>query len=1138
MESTHLTETASSLLKEAQSLANSDLKKARDLALEGLALAEDKQDATLIRTALKALADNGIKQADHTNAKEYARRLHELSLEAGDPIGEANALHFMGMIAAHSGNYSIGMQHFYAALHIYESLSDLDGQARIQTNIGNTHYLAGNENYAFEAYLHALEIQRTLNNRSSIATISSNIGSILTEYAQYDDALKYLEDSLEILRPFGNTISLSNALSHLARVYFRKEDYTRTEEICREIYDMRKASGFTAGMSDILELFIDLAIATNDIQSALRYQEEYKEVVRILNNPRVSVRALIQYGKMAQYQGDYEESIKLYQEALTLLEKFVPEEVRKASQAHLKLAECYEVIGDTVQALRHCRAGYEMKSSLTNSLTKNQLNIIEQVQAAKLMHQQNEAARIKNEALAAYNAELTASKAQLHSELIERRQLEMRLKKYGDLVGSLNTALTMFIANEYAPRQMWDKMLDILLSVSESEYGFIGRIPISDDGKPYLKTFTITNNAWNSETQKYYEDNEASGLEFHNLSTLFGHVITSGAPVIANNPTSDPRRGGTPVNHPALNSFLGVPIFYGNDLVGMFGIANRPDGYSEDIVEFLQPLTSTLSFIIKNVHEAEARETMHRALEASEAKFRVIFDSLPIGVAITDEDGNILDCNPACEALTGFTKSELQQGLHITNKVIIRPDDTEMPNEEMALSRVVADHKAVSDVESGVVLPSGEIHWLSINAAPIKLDGYGIVVSYVDISRRKIAEDLLKAQGQYLDGVFNGVDVAIFVVDVEQNGKVFRLNSANNTYERYNGIPNSELIGKTMEELSPYFTEESTATLLKYYQQCYNSGKSLEYEDMSPINGHEAWWLTRLTPLLHENGTVYRIIGGASLITERVITEQKLREMNARLEDINSELDLRVKERTIELQRALEAEKELNILRDTFAGVIAHQFRTPLTVILSSAEILKLYGSSLPADKLERLFHRVFGAITAIQNLLDAIRKVEEVSDKIRTMRIASLNCTFLLQTTVENFKSTMEKTHTIRLTVPEALIVLADEFMLRTIVVELLSNAVRYSPVGTEITVSARREKHHIVICIEDKGIGIEPAEINRIFEAFYRPKETENVFGAGLGLAIVKRYTAAMHGWITCESTPNVGTIFTIRLPISNYS
>lgn len=1125
-------------MEEAHSLANSDLKKARELALAGLALAEDEQNTTLIRTALKTLADNGIKQADHGNAKEYAQRLYELSLEASDTAGEANALHFMGMIATLSGNYSTGMKHFYSALHIYQSLNDLDGQARIQTNIGNTHYLAGNENHALEAYLFALEIQRTLSNRQSIATISSNIGAILTEYDQYDDALKYLEDSLGILRTLSNPIGLSNALLHLSRVYFKQKDYPKVSEICREVYDMRKSSGFTAGMLEVLESLLDLAVATNDTESLYRYKEEYKEVVQTLKSPATSVRALIQSGKIAQHLGNHKEGIQLFREALAVIETSMPEEVRKTSLAHLGLAESYEAIGDTALALRHCRAGYDMRASLINSLTKNQLHIIEQVQATKRLHQQNEAAHIKNQALAAYNAELTESRAQLHSELIERRQLEMRLKKYGDLVSSLNATLTMFIANEYAPRQMWNKMLDILLSVSESEYGLIGRILLSDDGKPYLRTFTITNNAWNAETQKFYEDNELNGLEFHNLSTLFGQVISSGTPVISNNPAMDPRSGGIPAEHPRLDSFLGVPIYYGNNLVGMFGIANRPNGYSEEIIEFLQPLTSTLSFIIKNAQEAEAKEKMHRALEASEAKFRVIFDSLPIGVAITDDAGNILDCNPACETLTGFTKSELQQGDHITNKVIIRPDGSEMPSEEMALNRVIAERKAITDVESGVVLPSGEIHWLSINASPIQLEGYGIVVSYVDISRRKIVEDLLKAQGQYLDGVFNGVDVAIFVVDVEQNGEVFRLNSANNTYERYNGVPNSELIGKTMEELRPYFTEESTTTLLKYYHQCYTTGKPLEYEDMSPINGHEAWWLTRLTPLLHENGSVYRIIGAASLITERVITEQKLREMNARLEDINSELDLRVKERTMELQRALEAEKELNILRDTFAGVIAHQFRTPLTVILSSAEILKLYGNSLPPDKLERLFHRVFGAITAIQNLLDAIRKVEEVSDKIRTMRIAPLNCTFLLQTTIDNFKATMEKTHTILLTVPETLIVLADEFMLRTIIVELLSNAVRYSAVGTEITVTAGREKHYIVIRVEDRGIGIEPAEINRIFEAFYRPKETENVFGAGLGLAIVKRYTAAMHGWIACESTPNVGTVFTIRLPLSNHT
>lgn len=109
---------------------------------------------------------------------------------------------------------------------------------------------------------------------------------------------------------------------------------------------------------------------------------------------------------------------------------------------------------------------------------------MEQVHPARQTYAQHEAIRIKNEALTAYNEELTARQERLHSELAERQQLELRLKKYSNLVGSINTTLTMFLASEYAPQQMWDKMLEILLSVSESQFGFIKTLSPTTTASP------------------------------------------------------------------------------------------------------------------------------------------------------------------------------------------------------------------------------------------------------------------------------------------------------------------------------------------------------------------------------------------------------------------------------------------------------------------------------------------------------------------------------------------------------------------------------------------------------------------------------------------------------------------------------
>jgi PAS domain S-box-containing protein len=175
------------------------------------------------------------------------------------------------------------------------------------------------------------------------------------------------------------------------------------------------------------------------------------------------------------------------------------------------------------------------------------------------------------------------------------------------------------------PKQACEQMLATLLHVTHSAYGFVGEIRRDEAGKPYLKAHAVTNIAWNEETRRLYAENAAQGLEFRNLDTLFGAAITSGEPVIANDPATDPRRGGRPEGHPPLKCFLGVPLYAGQDMVGMMGVANRPGGYDEAIVNFLQPLTNACGSVIAAIQadaqqaavEAELRATVGR-LNAAE----------------------------------------------------------------------------------------------------------------------------------------------------------------------------------------------------------------------------------------------------------------------------------------------------------------------------------------------------------------------------------------------------------------------------------------------------------------------------------------------------------------------------------------
>jgi len=212
-------------------------------------------------------------------------------------------------------------------------------------------------------------------------------------------------------------------------------------------------------------------------------------------------------------------------------------------------------------------------------------------------------------------------------DVTERRRAEASLRESTAMLDALTRAQSRFIAESDASVQtVFDEVLGLVLQVSQSTYGFIGEILPDTHGVPYLKSYAITNLAWDDATRAFHARNAPSGMEFTNLRTLFGAVITSAQPVIANAPGTDARRGGLPPGHPPIDAFLGLPFHSGGELVGMLGIANRPGGYDAAVIDRLQPLCATCAAIIRAIRlerrRRAAEEQLRDAKEAAEAANR------------------------------------------------------------------------------------------------------------------------------------------------------------------------------------------------------------------------------------------------------------------------------------------------------------------------------------------------------------------------------------------------------------------------------------------------------------------------------------------------------------------------------------
>lgn len=214
----------------------------------------------------------------------------------------------------------------------------------------------------------------------------------------------------------------------------------------------------------------------------------------------------------------------------------------------------------------------------------------------------------------------------VQNDISDRKKFEAELVRKHRLLETIGNCLSMFITSE-DPRVAFGEMLTHLLELTGSEYGFIGEVLFDESSLPWLKTFALSNISWDADSRALYEQHQASGFEFRNLKTLFGSAMVSGEPVISNSPSTDPRRSGLPAGHPPLNSFLGLPILRGNRMVGLIGLANQPDGYSESDIRFLEPLATAIGQLIdayrRDVHRREIEHSLRQTEEWLEETGRV-----------------------------------------------------------------------------------------------------------------------------------------------------------------------------------------------------------------------------------------------------------------------------------------------------------------------------------------------------------------------------------------------------------------------------------------------------------------------------------------------------------------------------------
>ncbi len=260
-----------------------------------------------------------------------------------------------------------------------------------------------------------------------------------------------------------------------------------------------------------------------------------------------------------------------------------------------------------------------------------------------------------------------------------------------------------------------------------------------------------------------------------------------------------------------------------------------------------------------------------------------------------------------------------------------------------------------------------------------------------------------------------------------------------------------------------------------------------------------------------------------------------------RVAQLNSELETKVQDRTAtlrrrekELQQALGKERELNELKSRFLSMASHEFKTPLSTILSSVELIEHYREAQQERKREKHIGRIKDAVNQLIDVLNdflSLSKLEqgkvEVSPRVTDLRS-------IISTSVESSEGQLkEGQHVVLDLAPEPGLIMTDAKLLRHVLVNLISNAAKYSSPGMGITIASGRRGKDFFISIIDQGIGIPAEDQAYLFDRFFRARNVENVKGTGLGLNIVSHYVQLLGGKIEFTSEVDSGSTFTIVLP-----
>jgi PAS domain S-box-containing protein len=535
-----------------------------------------------------------------------------------------------------------------------------------------------------------------------------------------------------------------------------------------------------------------------------------------------------------------------------------------------------------------------------------------------------------------------------------------------------------------------------------------------------------------------------------------------------------------------------------------------------------------------------------------------VFQNSIDGIITITSEGIMETINPAAAKLFGYTPEEII-GKNIN---MLMPEPFHSEHDQYIHNYNTTGNRKIIGIGRDVLgkRKDGSSFPFYLSVSEIQLEDRTIFTGFIhDISTLKEKERELLENRNKLHAVFQTAVDCIILID--EKGIIGMVNSAT---EKLFGFSEAEMLGQNISMLMPEpdksahdgymmnYLRSGTAKIIGIGREVHAQRKdgsifpiSLGVSEVKLQNGGRLF-----TGVIHDLSRQkeyeQQIVDLNQKLEQRVIERtEKLSEVVNKLLRSNNQLESEIKERETvedalrksqeELESALEKEKQLGELKSRFVSMASHEFRTPLSTILSSAAIIKRYEESEQQEKREKHIGRIKSAVenlTAILNDFLSLSKLEE--GKVEQRKEAFEWLSFCEELT-EDMHGMLKSGQKIKHIGPQKeVMVHLDKHHLKNVLINLLSNAIKYSGENKTVFCRTTISKEDLIIEIEDQGIGIPKEDQQHLFDRFFRATNASNIQGTGLGLNITKRYIELMKGSITFRSIEGKGTTFIVKIPM----